>query len=714
MTDEESFENKMRALTPPPTPETLRRRLRVQASQAQTRRRPNRLLLSALAVCLLGVGVGVRLHHPGATGPGIAQAAEAVGGSLTLRDRLGKVLGYCPLTHTDVHAEISGFMVQVTLTQRFVGPASGTPVEALYTFPLPENAAVNQMTMRIGKTRIVRGVLQRRDQARQTYEAAKAEGKTAALLDEQRPNVFTQSVANLMPGESVEVQIRYVAPLKYQDGGAEFVFPMVVAERYRSNQAPRTLPATRSGHDIALTVDVDAGLPLQRLVSALHGVHIERLSPSRARIQLLPGDRIPNKDFILRYSLAGQEIQEGLLAHADGKTGEFMLLLQPPAAPPPSDIAPKELIFVVDQTGSQSGEPIAKSQATLRYCLENLHPQDTFQVIGFNTDVQPCFDQPRTATPENVQTAQRFINGLNASGGTDILKSVEYALRQPDTQDGRLRIISYMTDGLVDNESKILATIAKERGRVRIFPFGIGNGTNAFLLEGMAREGRGVCQLVPLTADSQKVAEQFYRRIADPLLTDISVDWGNLAVSEVYPRHIPDVFASEPIVLKGRYTQAGSGEVTIHGTLRGKPWARTLQISLPPRTNGGEAIQALWARARVEDLAQQRYVRQLNGSSTSDVEEALTQTALRYNLMSEFTSFVAVEERIVNENGRQRTIPVQGHHPDGSSMDADVATAPSVGTPEPATLLLLSLGGLVLLRKRRLIRPMKLGVSDSR
>lgn len=705
---EEEFEKNLSALTLPAAPDRLRRRLRAQAAEAETKRAPRRLpgrrlFLGALALCLLSVGVGVRLHRQGATGPGVAHAAEAVGGALTLRDRLGKAIGTCPLTHTKVHAQISGFVAQVTVTQRFVGPAQGGPVEALYTFPLPEGAAVNQLTMRIGKTRLVRGVLQRRAQARATYEAAKAQGKTAALLDQQRPNVFTQSLANLMPGETVEVQIRYVAPLKYQDGAAEFVFPMVVAQRYGPDALASPLAPSRSGHDIALTVDLEAGLPLQKLLSALHGVHIERLSPSHARIELLPGDRIPNKDFLLRYAVAGQELQEGLLAHADGKTGEFMLLLQPPAAPPPSDIAPKELVFVVDQTGSQAGEPIAKSQATLRHCLANLHPQDTFQVIGFNTDVMPCFDQPRAATPDNIRIAQRFIDGLNADGGTDILKSIQYALRQPDTQDGRLRIISYMTDGLVDNESQILATISKERGRVRLFPFGVGNSTNHFLLESMAREGRGVCQLVPLTADSQKVAEQFQRRIADPLLTDISVDWGALAVEEVYPRHIPDVFAAEPIVLKGRYTKAGTGPITLHGTLRGKPWARTLTVSLPQRTQSGEEIRALWARARLEELRQQRYLSQLDGATelASRLEKEMTATALQYNLMSEFTSFVAVEERVVNAKQKSRSVVVQGHQPEGTSVDAQAATSGVVSTPEPTTLLLLPLGALLLLRRRR-------------
>ena len=331
-----------------------------------------------------------------ATVTGAAQGSEA--GGLQWRDRAGTWLADSPLEHTDVQAEISGFVAKVNVTQRFAGPRGSGPVEAVYTFPLPEDAAVNAMTMKIGRDRLVRGVLKRRDEARKTYETAKSEGKTAALLDQERPNVFTQSVANILPGERVEVRLSYIVTLKYHEGAGEFVFPMVVAPRYSEDSKVRPVNATRPAHDIALSVDLDAGLPLQQVSSALHGIVVRPVTPNRARITLAPGDTLPNKDFILRYKVAGAELQEGILTHTarGGKGGEFLLILQPPAAPARESVTPKELIFVVDQTGSQSGEPIEKSKATMRECLKHLNPGDTFQVIGFNTDVMPCFDRPQS------------------------------------------------------------------------------------------------------------------------------------------------------------------------------------------------------------------------------------------------------------------------------------------------------------------------------
>ena len=652
-----------------------------------------------------------------ATVTGVAQGSEGVG--LRAWDRLRSRQMECPLQHTDVHAQISGFVARVDVVQRFVGPEASGPVEAIYTFPLPEDAAVDRMEMRIGRERIVRGVLKRREEARKTYEAAKSAGKTAALLDQERPNVFTQSVANLMPRERVEVRLSYVVTLKYREGSGEFTFPMVVAPRYSTTpdgtkvSTSNTLSPTRPAHDIALTVYLDAGLPIQDIRSALHPVRVQSLSAQKARIMLATNSgQLSNKDFVLRYKVAGAELLEGVLTHADKKSqgGEFLLILQPPAAPTRDSVTPKELIFVVDQTGSQSGEPLEKSKETMRYCLNQLNPSDTFQVLGFNTSLYPCFDKPQPATPKNLIEALRFINGLEANGGTDILGAVEYALRQPDDPEGRLRIVSYMTDGLVDNENQILATIAKERGRVRLFPFGIGNSVNRFLLEGMAREGRGACQIVPLTANGQKVAAEFAHRIADPLLTDISVDWGGLSVDKnaVYPRHIPDVFSAEPILLKGHYTKAGSGTITIRGKLRGKPWERTLTLTLPERTPDSDhsEITTLWARAKLEDLRQQHYVAELEGKSQEPLKEAMTLLALEHQLMSEFTSFVAIEERVVNTNqaGRTKTVAVPTYRPEGMDISATMASGfSSTGTPEPASGVLFALGtlGFWVARRRR-------------
>ena len=584
--------------------------------------------------------------------------------------RIENTKALCPLRHTDVKANISGMVARVTVTQLFEGPRDGGPVEAIYTFPLPENAAVDDMTIKIGKDGVIKGTIKRRDEARQLYDAARAAGQTAALLDQERDNIFTQSIANLLPGEQVAVQISYVMPLKYEDGHYEFVHPLVVGPRYGAATTNQPL-GVRSGHDVSVSVNLDAGLALGELAAQLHAVKIQRLGESRAQITLSPADSIPNKDFILRYTAAGSEVQEGLLAKSDGKGGgHFMLVLQPPATPRRADITPKELVFVIDQTGSQAGAPIEKAKETMRYCLQNLNPGDTFQLLGFNTQVYPCFPKPVAATQQNLRTALAYLNPLQGSGGTDILKAADFALRQPDDPD-RLRIICYMTDGYVNNDRNIVGFIRNHRGSARMFPFGIGNSVNRFLIEGMAREGKGVADIVDLRQPGKNTAQKFYQRIADPLLTEISVDWGGLGVEtgEVYPKQIPDVFSAAPIVLKGRYTKAGTGEITVRGRLRGKPWERKIRVSLPSTTEPGigEAIPTLWAREKIAALMGDVWAGDLQDTPV----EQVTQLALTHKLMTEYTSFVAVDERIRNLSGAQKSVVVATELPEGVSMESD-------------------------------------------
>src|ERR1044071_1211327 len=363
---------------------------------------------------------------------------EEAPGQLQIVDKSGKPAGVCPLKHTDVKVDIAGYVAGVNVTQEFTNPSS-TPVEAVYTFPLPEDAAVDQMTMRIG-SRVIRGQIRKREEAREIYEAAKSQGKAAALLDQERPNIFTQSVANIMPGDKIQITVHYVNMLKYDEGRYEFVFPMVVGPRFIAGGGysqpgvrgaatgqknvegdpgihsvvtdadkitpPITPKGTRAGHDISLSVNLDAGLPLTDVKAQLHAVDIRRAGATRRAIKLRDQETIPNKDFILRYTAAGSELAEGILAHSslagiagtslptNHPGGYFTMIIQPPLMPKQEEISPKEMVFVIDQTGSQSGAPIAKAKETMAYCIKNLNPGDTFQLIGFNTNVYPCFQGP--------------------------------------------------------------------------------------------------------------------------------------------------------------------------------------------------------------------------------------------------------------------------------------------------------------------------------
>nr|MDQ2732923.1 VWA domain-containing protein [Armatimonadota bacterium] len=430
---------------------------------------------------------------------------------------------------------------------------------------------------------------------------------------------------------------------------------------------PITPEGTRAGHDISLSVNLDAGVPLGPITSALHPVDITRKGDTAAAIKLKNANTIPNKDFILRYNVASAGIKSGVIAYSKGEgSGFFTLILQPPAAPPPAQISPKEMIFVIDQTGSQHGWPIAKAKETMKYCMSHLNPGDTFQLLGFNTDLFPCFPNPVPATADNIAKAQSFLAPIEGNGGTDILKSVEYALKLPK-DPARPRIICYMTDGYVGNDMQIIDCVKKNRGDARMFPFGVGNSVNRFLIDGMAREGRGVAEYVTLDESGEVAAERFYKRVAQPLLLDVSVDWNGLPVREVYPKAIPDVFTASPIILKGRYSGPAEGDITVHGLLRGKPWQEQVHVHLPEVQDEGSGLQSLWAREKIDDLQEQDWMGAQSGKPDPKIKDAIVEVALENRLMSQWTSFVAVEQRVVNLGGKVRTLDVPVEMPEGVS-----------------------------------------------
>jgi len=368
-----------------------------------------------------------------------AQESETQG-ALQVLDASGKPKAICPLKHTSVKAEISGFISRVVVTQQFENPFK-EKIEAVYTFPLPQNAAVDDMTMLVGD-RTVRGRVLRREEAQAVYEAAKAGGKVASLLDQERPNIFTQSVANIMPGEQIKITISYVETLKYEDGSYEFVFPMVVGPRYIPGNAtgssvsggngfapdtdsvpdasritPRPVAkGMRVGHDISLEVALDAGVAIENVSSGSHAIDMQRPYVSQAHVRLKNSSVIPNKDFILRYDVAGKSISDALLTHRSERGGFFTLILQPPDRVTVSDVTPKELVFVIDTSGSMSGFPIEKAKETMKLALDSLYPADTFNLITFAGDTHILFPEPVPATRENLQKAQAFLASRSGGG----------------------------------------------------------------------------------------------------------------------------------------------------------------------------------------------------------------------------------------------------------------------------------------------------------
>ena len=649
---------------------------------------PKSLLMVILSV--LAVPVMVAVYEPQT----IAFAPSSdTSGALTVVDKAGKAKSTCPLKHTDVKAEISGFISRVVVTQQFENPFP-EKIEAVYTFPLPQNAAVDDMTMIVGE-RTIRGKILPREEAQAVYKAARSAGQVASLLDQERPNIFTQSVANIRPGEQVKITISYVETLNYVNGAYEFMFPMVVGPRYVPGEAkqesqgkgfapdtdqvpdasritPKAAAAgERSGHDISLQVALDAGLIIDKIDSKTHPTDIQRPDAHSALLRLKDEVTIPNKDFILRYDVAGEAIQDALLTHRSEKGGYFTLILQPPERVTAEDVTPKELVFVLDTSGSMQGFPIEKAKETMKLALDSLYPADTFNLITFSGDTRILFPEPVPATPANLKKAEALLSGTEGSGGTEMMTAIKAALDPSDDQS-HIRIVCFMTDGYVGNDMEIISEVKKHQN-ARVFSFGIGSAVNRFLLDKMAEAGRGEVEYVGLNDDGSAAARRFHERVRSPLLTDIAIEWNNLPVADVYPQRIPDLFAAKPLIIKGRFTAAGRGTIRLKGKMAGSDFVRDIPVEFPETMASHDVLASLWARARIDDLMGQDFSGAQSGTMRPDLKKTITQLGIEYRLMTQFTSFVAVEERVVTERGKPRRIDVPVEVPAGVNADVDPA-----------------------------------------
>lgn len=583
----------------------------------------------------------------------------------------GQLGGLCPLVHTDVKADISGPLARVTVEQEFKN-SFDHKIEAVYAFPLSSDGAVDEMTMHIGD-RVVRGKIKPKEEARAIYEAAKQAGHLAGLLDQERPNIFTQAIANILPGESVKIVIRYVETVKYEAGNYEFTFPMVVGPRYNPKGTPNTAKinppvtakGTRAGHDISVQVSLDAGVPVNFLRSLTHDVDVQKTTSSKAVVTLRNKVELPNKDFVLQYDVSGAKIADAVLTHRDSKGGFFTMILQPPARVPSEDITPKELVFVLDTSGSMEGFPIEKAKETMKLALAGLHSADTFNLITFAGDTYVLFPRPVPATAENLAKAQEFLASRRGGGGTEMMKAIRTALDPSDRQD-HIRVVCFMTDGYVGNDLEIVGEV-KKHPNVRVFSFGIGSAVNHFLLDQMAREGRGEVEYVALEDDGSAAARRFHERVRTPLLTDLKLEWSGVSASEIYPARLPDLFSAKPLVISGRYDAPGRGVLRLRGKQAGRDFVREIPVTLPAAEAGHPVIATLWARRKVDALMASNWGGMQSGNPGNEIKDAITKLGVDFSLMTQFTSFVAVEESIRTEGGVPKRVEVPVEMPAGVS-----------------------------------------------
>jgi Ca-activated chloride channel family protein len=592
-----------------------------------------------------------------------------------------------PLKHTDVKGQISGYIATVDVTQKFHNPYD-EKIEAVYVFPLPQNAAVNEFIMIIGDRKI-RGIIRERKEAEEIYRQARRQGYVASLLTQERPNIFTQKVANIEPGKNIDVNIKYFNTLAYVDGWYEFVFPMVVGPRFnppgytdgvgavargkngisgQKTEVQYLKPGERSGHDIAVTVDVDAGVKIEQVSCRNHVITKTFTTPENLIVELSSLDSIPNKDFVLRYKVAGKKLKSALVTHRDKRGGFFTLMLYPPENLSYLKRAPMEMIFVLDCSGSMSGKPIAKAKDAIKRGLKQLGKDDTFQVIRFSNNASQFGPKPVPATPANIRKAIKYVDNLHGSGGTMMIEGIKAALDFAH-DPRRFRLVSFMTDGYIGNEVEILAAVHQHLGASRIFSFGVGSSVNRYLLDRMAKLGKGAVAYIGLDDSAGEVVDLFYERISHPALTDINVDWGKMQVTDVYPNQIRDLFVGRPVIITGRFKGNRKTTIRVSGKVGDLRQEIAIPVNLEDSDSTHHGIACVWARKRIETLANQATY-----DNNSELPVQIKQVALEYGLMSAYTAFIAVDSSRQTTGDHGVTVAVPVPVPDGVRYDTTVQT----------------------------------------
>lgn len=598
--------------------------------------------------------------------------------------------GDVALRHVDVRAEVTGDIANVEVAQWFENSFEA-PIEAIYVFPLPEDAAVREMEMHIGD-RVVRADLREREAAREAYDAARALGQATSLLEQERPNIFTMNVANIPPGEQIVVVTRYVDQLDYADGRYQFAHPTTVGPRFipgtpaghdgtghaqdtarvpdASRITPQLIPpGTAVPYDVTFELEVASSIPLQDFASASHEFEVAWESApcgssdcTVLSAQLPQEERRPDRDIAFSFALAGDEPLVGVQSSWAAQGGFFTLTVEPPATIDEDDVRPKEMVFVLDVSGSMSGAPLDASKQAIRHALSHLNPDDTFRIMRFSDSASGLSSRPLRNTPENIRRGLSYVDSLTGSGGTHMRAGIEAAL-SPRPDDDRLRVVWFLTDGYIGNEAEIFGLIERQIGQARLFSLGVGSSVNRHLLEGMADVGRGDAFFVDHDQSSASVVEAFYRRVQNPVFTEVELDWEGVEVHSITPSRIADVFEGTPLVVTGRYDTPGEGSVTVRGWHGSVQREITLPVWFDDRAEGNDSIQTIWARRRLAEVERDHW------QDPSGGDRDVLALALEFGIASRLTSFVAVDESTSGEAAVQ-TVAVPSALPAGVSANA--------------------------------------------
>jgi Ca-activated chloride channel homolog len=621
-----------------------------------------------------------------------------------------------PLKSTQVDVKISGVIADVVVTQTYKNSGQRA-IEAKYVFPGSTKAAVYGMNVRLAD-RLITAKIREKQQAKIDYDTAKKEGKTAALLEQHLPNVFQMNVANIMPGDDVKVELRYTELLSPTSGNYQFVFPTVVGPRYNSPQSSLAQasfvnqPILPAGQASTASFDIKVALAtpigLKEVRSGSHAIDVRSEGAQRAQVSLQATPRSANnRDFILDYRLAGDQIESGVMlykGHDDKGQAEnfFLAMVEPPKAVTASIINPREYIFVVDISGSMHGFPLETSKALLRELIGSLRPSDTFNVLLFSGSNNFLAPTSVPATPANIEQAIRTITAMGGSGSTELIPALKRVYAQPKAADVS-RTVVLVTDGFVTVEREAFELVRRNLSQANVFSFGIGSSVNRHLMEGLARAGMGEPFIITQPSEAPAQAKRFRQMIESPVLTSVKARFEGLEVYDVEPLQLPDVLGERPVIVFGKWKGelSSKAQVVVEGQGAQGPYRNALPVN-QSLSNDAAALRYLWARQRVMALSDQEAM-----EGGDQYAQRITELGLKYNLLTQYTSFIAIDD-VVRNTAPQGSVAVNqpSPMPEGVSNLAVGAEVPS--TPEPATwgAMLLVLSGLSLLhlRARRQLR----------
>ncbi len=592
-----------------------------------------------------------------------------------------------PLVETTFETDVTGTIAQTTVTQVFANPFE-TPIEAVYVFPLPEDGAVDDYWIFVAD-RTIHGEMKRRAEARAMYEDAKREGKSAGLLEQERPNIFTQSIANIAPGASIAVEMHVVQPLHQDDGRYSFVLPTVVGPRFvpgkpighrgtgvhddtdrvrdASRITPPAIPKSAAGCDsLVVDVEIDAGMAIDGVQSKFHDVVVERAG-GVAHVTLGDGATVPNRDFELSWEVPADRVRGSMQVQRTTEGGFFTLTIEPPDSLATADAVARDVVFVVDTSGSMDGEPLDTAKQAVRTALDGLRRDDRFQIVQYAGAAEAMGTGLFENTRANRERARRYIDDMQGGGGTMMIEGVRAALGGSRTL-GRIPIVLFLTDGYIGNEHEIFTEIDAKIGDARLFSLGVGSSVNRYLLDGMARFGRGAATYVGPGEKPDEVVDRFEDRIASPAMSDVEIDWGELRVRDVVPAEIPDVFVGQSVVVFGRFEGEPKGEIVLKGR-RGKERVRMpIAVDLA-KAKDGDGLASMWARQRIGDLTMDPAALVEDADARKKRTEKVVALALAHRVLTEHTAFVAIDS-VKSVDGDATTVPVAVEVPAGVEMNA--------------------------------------------